>query len=206
MQNLQATVTFGTIWNLAVSLALQTPDNVPDKDSAALQIFMAAELEDLWRKEAWPELCDNLTQVTLTNNTFSKNLGLANEIGDVLGIYNLDPRVTPCWKRFEADRMWDGDGQVYVNTGLSQVWVDYCLPCPDLLDPTLVGQANEPVLMLITLPSRFRLTLAYRGASHLLASEDPNLSKALAAMAELELARQASRLSQPWWRTETGKR
>ena len=206
MQNLPATVSYQTIWNLAVSLALQTPDNVPDKDSAALQIFMAAELEDLWRKEAWPELCDNLTQVTLANNVFSKNLGQANEMGDILGIYDQDPRVTPQWRRFEADRIWDGDGQVYVDTGLNQVWVDYQLPCPDLLDPSLAGQNNEAALMAVTLPSRFRFPLAYRGAGLLLAGEDPALSAARIKQAEVELARQASRLAQPWWRTETGKR
>jgi hypothetical protein len=206
-RNIPAQITYETIWDLAVSLAGQTQDNVNEKDSVLLQVYLAGELPDLWNKEAWPELCDNLSNspVTLTNGVFSKNLGEANEIGDILGIYDQDPRVSGnCWHRLPPDRYVDAFGQVYVKTGLGQVWVDYQLPVPDLLDPGLIGQVNEATLMAIVLPARFRLPLAYRAAAHLIATEDPAMSSQYLKMAEMELARQTAspQLKRPWWRQD----
>lgn len=209
MQNIPAQITYAVIWNLAVQLGGRTPDNVPLAESTMLQAFFATELRDLWKKEAWPELCDNIVQVTLTStpggaNVFSKNLGLTNEMGDILGVFNLDPRIPtqPCWEKFRSDRVVEGNGQVYVRTSLQQVWVDYQLPCPDLLDPTLVGIANQAALMAATLPERFRLPLAYRGAGHLLTTEDPALAAQFAKLGDLEVARQAATVTRPWWRGE----
>jgi hypothetical protein len=126
-------------------------------------------------------------------------------MGDILGIFNLDPRVpTNCWHRLPASRMTEGNGLVYVKTNLQSLWVDYQLPVPDLLDPTLVGSANEAALMAVTLPGRFRMTLAFRGAGRLLAEENPVLSNSFLGMAEQELGRQAANcgMFKPWWRTE----
>ena len=202
-QNIPALITYEQIWDLAVSMAGQTQDNVTEKDSVLMQVFLAGELPDLWNKEAWPELCDNLTQVSLANNAFSLNQGDPNEMGEILGLYPQDPRnPSHGWDRIRPDRYWTGDGQVYVDTGLAQIWVDYQLPVPDLLDPSLIGQNNEAALMAVTLPNRFRLPLAYRGAGHLVATEDPQLSGMLTKMAEVELGRQAAKLTLPWWRRE----
>lgn len=198
MQNIPAKISYQTIWNLAVQLAGRTPDNVPPAEETMLQAFFAAELPDLWNKEAWPELCDNLRQVTLTGGAFSKNLGTVNEIGDVLGVYTLDPRQTPGWSRFPSNRVVEANGQVYVSTNLGAVFVDFELPAPDLLDPSL----NEAALMATVLPSRFRLPLAFRGAAHLLSTEDPELANKYLTMAENELARQAAKVQRPYWRTE----
>ncbi len=284
MQNLPLTVTYQVLWNLAVQLSGRTPDNVPQKESDMLQSFFAAELEDLWRKEAWPELCDNLMPVTVANNVFANpyisgltvtgagnaacngtytspdgltwtnaatgatitfNAGtwtiisggfslytlvnatptgngwaagppgsapaptsafISTMLGDILGIYTLDPRSTPGWRRLEAPRVWSGNNEIYVNTCLQTVWVDWQLPCVDLLDPTLVGVNNQAALNAATLPGRFRLPLAFRGAALLLTSEDPVQAQRYLQMAEIELARQASRLTTPWWRIETGVR
>lgn len=198
MQNIPAKITYELIWNLAVQLAGRTPDNVPVAEEIMLQAFFAAELPDLWNKEAWPELCDNITAINLTNGVFSKNLGGANEIGDVLAVFTLDPRNTPGWMRFPPNRIVEANGQVYVETSLGTVFVDYQLPVPDLLDPSL----TEETLMATALPARFRLPLAFRGAAHLLASEDPVMSAKYQALAEQELARQAAKLEKPYWRTE----
>lgn len=91
-QNIPALITYEQIWDLAVSMAGQTQDNVTEKDSVLMQVFLAGELPDLWNKEAWPELCDNLTQVSLANNAFSLNQGDPNEMGEILGWYPQDPR------------------------------------------------------------------------------------------------------------------
>lgn len=199
-QNLQATCTYQQIWALAISAAGQTQDNVNYKDSVLLQTFFAAELRDIWNKEAWPELCDNLTQVAVANNVFSTNVGQPDEMGDILGLYPVDPRISHCWERFKSTDWWLGDGQVHFRPNLGNVWVDYQLPVVDLLDPSLIGQANEATLMAVTLPQRFRLPLAWRGAGRLLGTEDPALASQLIKFAEIELARQASGVKVPWWR------
>jgi hypothetical protein len=209
MRNLPATVTYGTIWDLAVHLAARETANVPAKESVLLQTVFAAELKDLWRRAAWNELCDNVKEVTLISGVFSKNLGTANEIGDVLGVFNEDPRAVSCWggsgvwpHRIRRDDWWEANGQVYVRTHRTTVWVDYQLPCPDLLDPDLVGTAHEAALMAATLPERFRTPLACRGAAKLLAAEDPGRAKELETMAEVDVARQMALLEAPWWRNQ----
>lgn len=202
MPNLPATVTYEQVFDLAVQLAGRTPENVPVSEATMLQAFCAGELRDLWKKEAWPELCDNLTEVALIDGAFSKNAGEDDEMGDILAVFDADPRVAQAWHRFAPHRITEGNGRVYVKTSRETVWVDYQLPVPDLLDASLVGPTNEAALLAVTLPERFRMALAYRGAAHLLATEDPALAGTYANAAEAELQRMASQVRKPYWRTE----
>lgn len=287
-QNLQDTVIYQTIWNLAVQLAGRTTDNVPQKESDMVQGVLASQLEDLWRKEAWPELSDNWFQPTLNNNAFpnpyqidltvtvagagdsqangtyttTDGVNYSNSsgstlvgssgvwtistrslarytltsttpigiswsvlsgatapaptssswtnpaalIGDILGVYNVDPRTVEGWERVPQDKIVDGNDQFYINTCWTQPWVNYQLPCPDLLDPSLVGVANQAALNAVTLPRRFRNPLAFIGASALLAAEDAAMAAKYSNLAQVKLIKQASLLRPKWWGIETGKR
>jgi len=62
------TTTYGDILNLTAELADRTRDNLPTSEAAMLRALFAAELPDLWNREAWPELCDNLEEVALDEN------------------------------------------------------------------------------------------------------------------------------------------
>ena len=186
------TVTYAQVKNLATDFAGRTPDNLPTSEATMLLTFFAAELTDIWNKETWPELCDNVVTAAVSAGVFSKLEGAGGEMGDILGVWDSDQRSTSSgatWLDFV-----EGNGQVRVFNQPSAVWVDYQTPPTDLLS---VASAS---LSATTLPARFRIPLAMRGAAQLLANEDPALSAKWYGMAEIELSRQASRIMPAWWR------
>ncbi len=186
------TVSYNVIKELATDFAGRTPDNLPTSEATMLLGFFAAELADIWNKEAWPELCDNVASAAVSASVFSKNEGGAGEMGDILGVYDQDPRNQSSGAN-ELDFV-EGDGQVRLFTQIGSVWVDYQDPVTDLL--SIAASA----LSATAIPARFRNPLAMRGAAILLANEDPALSAKWNGMAEIELARQASRIVPAWWR------
>src|SRR4051812_1384486 len=89
------TTTYGDVLNLAAEVADRTRDNLPTSEATMLRAFFGAELPELWNREAWPELCDNLEAVTLDENKcFSLREGEENEMGDILCLTDADPRMT----------------------------------------------------------------------------------------------------------------
>lgn len=207
------TVTYATIQELAAECAGRPENRLQASEATLLRAFLALRLGDLWAREQWPELCDHLEAVTLDDtNAFSKREGSpdedAPEMGDILNLFvGGDPRVTSGVTRLPPDRWVEGDARVLVLTppGGGALYVEWQTPCPDLLDDDAlgIGAAEGDDYTSIDeypLPARFKLPLAYLGASHLLAEEDPGLSDRYRGLAEQELQRQASRLHPPWWR------
>lgn len=153
-------------------------------EGAMLLAFFAAELPDLWHGESWPELCDNLAAVTVTDRMFS-----AAGLGRILNVFDRDPRVHLCAQRVEWSPL---NGRVNVVTCLGSVWVESQDPVPDLLTGTTDAT---------TLPHRFLYPLACRGAALLVADEDISAAGALRGLASANLDRQSARIQKPWWRS-----
>lgn len=196
------TVTYQQIKNLATELAGRTRDKLPTKEATMLRAFFAAELVDIWNREAWPELVPDFEAITVASGTFSKREGAANEMGDILCIYEQgSPQTT---NQVTAVEDWvEADDEVRLVTQQSTVYVEYQLPPTDLLD----SDFDDPTdLDAVTLSRRFRLPLAWKGASHLLAVEDPALSNKYLALAEAEIDKQRGQLKLPWWRKAIIKR
>lgn len=122
-----------------------------------------------------------------------------NEMGDILAVLvGGDPRVTTAVDRLRKDQYTRLDDRVNVQSLTSTagaIWVDWQTPCPDLLDDTLTATLDD-----YELPARFKLPLAMRGAALLLSEEDPVRAATLRSAADSELAKQAQRISVPWWR------
>jgi len=192
------TVTYQRIKELAGQLAGREPAKLPTAEAAMLRTFCAAHLDELWRREAWPELCDHLEAVTLdAAQCFSLREGDGDEIGDVLWLGDADPRTSPTATRLNV---WTRlNNRVHVATTLATIWVDWQTPVPDLLAADLDASA---ALNAYPLPERFRLMLAYLGAAALQAEAEPGQAALFRAAAAAELARQAQpgQLSVPWWR------
>lgn len=188
------TTTGGDILNLAAELADRTRDNLPTSEATMLRTFISTELPDLWNREAWPELCDNLASVSLDENKcFDLNEGEAGEIGDILGIYDADPRTTTVVSSItNFTRL---DNRVNVVTSLASIYVDWQDPAPDMSSLSVSDFAAYE------LPLRLKLPLALKGAAHLLRTEDPQRAAQYLSMADAELIKQATRLDRPWWRT-----
>ena len=194
------TVTYEQIKLLAADLAGRPRDKLPTSEATMLRAFFAAELPDLWEREAWPELCDHLEAVTLdSENCFDLREDEENEIGDILAVLiGGDPRVTTKVEKLPKDQFTRLDGRVHVQ-GLNPsgaIWIDWQTPCPDLLAEALTAELDE-----YELPARFKLPLAMRGAALLVSEEDPIRAAALRNGADAELSKQAQRIRNPWWRS-----
>lgn len=194
------TTTYSQVKNLAAELADRTRDNLPPSEATMLRAFFAAELPDLWNKEAWPELCDNIEAISLdANNCFDKRIGESNEMGEILAILDADPRTTTIVS--SVTEYTELEDRVNVITSLQPIYVDWQDPAPDLL------AVADDDLGAYTLPVRFRLPLAFRGAAHLIQTEDTARAAQYLALADLDLSRQCGRLApRAWWRKGVLKR
>ncbi len=191
------TVIYNNVLFRAAELAGRTRDKLLTSESTMLLGFIAAELNVLWHSVAWPELCDNIASYTPVNNsgvtTVTKNEGNPGEIGDVLGVWTDDPRVTT---KARYVKFSEGNGQIYILEALATVWIDWQLPVTDLLaisDPNTLANT--------ALPARFFLPLALKAAGWLLQSDgEVAAGSALKAAGEQELARQGADVQNPRWR------
>lgn len=193
------TCTYAQVLALAGDLLSRPEDRLPPNEAVLLRTFFAAQLPDLWNREAWPELGDHLEAVTLdASNCFSLREAAANEMGDLLAlVVGGDPRLTTQTRTLRPDEFIRLDGRVNVTAPVTGgLYVDWQTPCPDLLDDAVVGDPINDY----ELPARFKLPLAALGAAHLIANEDPGMSGILRGVAESDLQKQASRLTRPWWR------
>lgn len=191
------TCTYNQVETLAAELAGRPPDKLPTTEATMLLAFLAGKLPEIWNREAWPELCDNLEEITLDdNNAFDKREGDADEMGDILSVLlGFDPRLNTNSTRLNDDQVTELDGRVVVNAPSSTaVFVEWQQPAPELLEVAAVDLAAY------TLPRRFKLALAFYGAAFLLVQEDPALSDRYRGLAEQDLNTQAARLTRPWWR------
>jgi len=197
------TVPYSQIQALAADLAGRPRDKLPTSEATMLRAFFAEELPDLWNREAWPELCDHLEAVTLDASAcFSTREGDADEMGDILAIIEGgNPLTTNAATVLPRERYTRLDDRVNVRALSGTLYVDWQTPCPDLLDNTDMGIANDAALQAYELPARFKLPLAARGAALLIAEEDPAQAGVLRGLAENNLMRQVTRLSKPWWRS-----
>lgn len=206
-------VTYSAIEQLASDLAGYPRDKLPTSDATMLRAFFAAELPELWNREAWPELSDHLEAVSLdANNCFDLRAGDADEMGDILALITGNSPLTSnqitVLPRENYVRLNERVNVLGSVTG--GLYVDWQTPCPDLLDDAAIIAAvtvDTPsattialALPLYELPARFKLPLAARGAALLIADEDPPKASTLRALAEAELLRQTARITRPWWR------
>lgn len=193
------TCTYSDVLELAGDLLSRggSADRLPTGDAAMLRLFFASQLPDLWTREAWPETCDHIEQVTLdSTNCFSLREGETDEMGVILSlIEGGDPRLTTQVTVLRAEQFVRLDNRVNVVTCNSgNLWAEWQTPVPDLIS-IATDELNDT-----TLPIRFKLPLAALGAAHLSATEDPALAGLLRGVAESDLAKQAARITRPWWR------
>lgn len=157
------TVTYSDILNQAAELAGRTRDKIALSEATALQGFLATGLREVWNGSyQWPELIPDILSVTAVNRTFSKNEGsvdpLNPEMGDILGVWTNNPQTTTSYIGLRFNEQ---DNKVRIEDGGGTVWVEYMLPCPDLM---LVEAAQ---LSAYPISTRFRNYLAYVGAGNL---------------------------------------
>lgn len=184
------TVTYEEIRVLAFRKAGYPRDKAAPSDAEDFRDAMMDQLEDVWNREAWPELVMDFVEVTAVDGQFTKD---EETYGDVLSLFHTgNPNLTTMAVPVAA---WvDGGGIVRVSTTETALFVEYQMPVPDL------PEYGDPALATTILPVRFKQPLASLCAADLIEDEDPGKAERLRARAERELVRQASRFSAPWWR------
>lgn len=132
------TVSYADILYQAAEATGRTRDKLPAQEATMLQGFIATTLREIWNGlYQWPELIPAIRTVTTTAGLFSKNEGSTNpstpELGDILGVWTANPLSTP---NYVALRFDEQPGQVQLEDGGGTVYVEYMLPCPDLMSAT----------------------------------------------------------------------
>lgn len=190
------TITYNELLYRAAEAAGRTRDNIPTPESTLLKSSFALDLPKIWNGFDWNELIPDPVSVTVADRAFSKNEGDNDEMGDILGVYTVDPRTTSKWVSLEFH---EGDNTVRLppqsTTLPDTVFVEYMLPCTDIL-AIAAGDLGAT-----TFPLKFAGWLAERGAAQLLTADgDTGLAGAHFGLAESALASEAARITRPLWR------
>lgn len=171
----------------AAELAGRTRDKIPVSEATILLGFIASDLLEIWNMQAWPELVPDPEQMAVTDRRIGKRLGLATELGDVLGVFTANPLATTRYRHVEWE---EADGFIRVHGSNALLWVEYMLPAPDLLN---VAAAD---LEATTIPRRFGNYLSMRAAGQLLGADgDTQTGAAWVNLAEQAMTREVNRLA-----------
>jgi hypothetical protein len=115
----------------AAEAAGRTRTNLPVQEATMLQGFISTALRGIWNGNyQWPELIPAIVSKATTAGVFSKGEDATGELGDILGVWTNNPQVTD---RYVALRFDEQDGRVQLEDGGGTVWVEYMLPCPNLM-------------------------------------------------------------------------
>jgi hypothetical protein len=179
------TITYNEVLYRAAEAAGRVRTALPVAEATMLKSILAMELRSIWRMCDWNELIPNPLLVTVTNAAFSKNEGstdeAAPELGDILGVYTGNPR-DPAQQSYElafdegdntvrlrppepSAPAWPWWWQLLNGAMPAEVYVEYMLPCPDLL---AVAAVDLPAY---ELPEKFGPFLSARAAGHLLLAD-----------------------------------
>lgn len=201
------TITYNEILYRAAETAGRVRTQIPVPEAAMLKSILSMELRRIWQGMDWNELIPDPIEVAVTDGQFSKNEGSTNEaapeMGDILGVWTGNPRNYS--GQYLALAHDEGDGVVRLRppesgTGDSvsmpeTVWVEYQLPCPDLVGVAAADLAEYP------LPEKFAPWLAARAAGHLLSADGAtSLAGVQFGLAEVYLQEQEARITRPEWR------
>jgi len=201
-----------TGWDILNTAAEKTPltrDRIDVSTQVDLQGYIADEFGELFNSQYWPELIPPFLNLpNVANQTFSKNEGSVDpnkpEMGDILTILTRDPRVCDRWTNIDFE---EGNGVVFVDTHLSNLYVEYMLPYPGVTFPDMdPDEMSLNAFYAQIFPRRFKHILAHRAAAQLLtASGDAQGAGVQMGLAEKKLATQINRLPPPpeWRRIRT---
>lgn len=205
------TTTFQDILFAACEFATRTRDQIPVQEYVSVQGFIAAEFLTLWNLRAWSDLVPPVANVIsgplqgeTSGNQFSKNVGQAGEMGDILGLYAQNPQTHRHARPIGFYEGQDGDGNpiVWVDSGRTNIWVEYQLPYPGTAWPDLTLM-NTAAFLPALCPLRFRNVLAHKAAAHLFGSDmGAAFQSGQFKLGEMELAAQILRpdMTPPPWR------
>jgi len=197
------TTTFQDVFNAAAELAKRSRDKMAAQELVSLQGFLASEFEELFPLRAWPDLIPPVLNVTAVGGQFSKNEGQAGELGEILDVMDVNPQASGRRRHVRHFGFYEGDGVVWVETGNTNLWVEFMQAYPSRAWPDLAPM-TQAAFFAAVLPRRWRQYLAHKAAARLLDTDD--VSQAAAALKQEQLAQAAlvdaiNRLPpEPWWR------
>src|SRR5271156_914613 len=143
-----ATVSYNSVLFTAAEIAGRDRSRINNEDALMLQGFIDTSLQDLWNREAWPDLTPDPQPFVPVSGQILKTAGVlvnpfdpasGTVMGDILGVY----RTNPLHSRHSMGHPmeWDeGNGtvriygpQLYLGPS-GAAWVEYMYAVPDLFD------------------------------------------------------------------------
>lgn len=115
---------------------------IQDSTFRMIRDFATQRISDIWEQEPWPDLVrvEEMTVTTDANSVAYIDITEAN--GDILNVYQFNPRVTA--RAVNVSWYLDDSGdssRIILMSSTNPVWVEYRLP-----PPMFFGEAYDPSL------------------------------------------------------------
>lgn len=136
------TTNFSEILYRTVTLCGMDRSTIQDSTFRMIRDFATQRISDIWEQEPWPDLVrvEEMDVTTDAESVAYINITEAN--GDILNVYQLNPRVTA--RAVNVSYYLDDSGdssRIVMLSATNPVWVEYRLP-----PVTFFGEAYDPSL------------------------------------------------------------
>lgn len=136
------TTNFSEILYRTVTLCGMDRSTIQDSTFRMIRDFATQRISDIWEQEPWPDLVrvEEMTVTTDANSVAYIDITEAN--GDILNVYQFNPRVTA--RAVNVSWYLDDSGdssRIILMSSTNPVWVEYRLP-----PPMFFGEAYDPSL------------------------------------------------------------
>ena len=115
---------------------------IQDSTFRMIRDFATQRISDIWEQEPWPDLV-RVEEMTVTTGTDSvAYIDITEANGDILNVYQFNPRVTA--RAVNVSWYLDDSGdssRIILMSSTNPVWVEYRLP-----PPMFFGEAYDPSL------------------------------------------------------------
>lgn len=136
------TTNFSEILYRAVTLCGMDRSTIQDSTFRMIRDFATQRISDIWEQEPWPDLV-RVEEMTVTTGTDSvAYIDITEANGDILNVYQFNPRVTA--RAVNVSWYLDDSGdssRIILMSSTNPVWVEYRLP-----PPMFFGEAYDPSL------------------------------------------------------------
>ena len=136
------TTNFSEILYRTVTLCGMDRSTIQDSTFRMIRDFATQRISDIWEQEPWPDLVRVEEMAVTTDAESVAYINITEANGDILNVYQFNPRVTA--RAVNVSWYLDDSGdssRIILMSSTNPVWVEYRLP-----PPMFFGEAYDPSL------------------------------------------------------------
>lgn len=133
------TTNFSEILYRAITLCGMDRSAIQDSTFRMIRDFATQRISDIWEQEPWPDIVRVEEMNVTTDEDSVASIDITEANGDILNVYQLNPRVTA--RAVNVSYYLDDSGdssRIVMLSSTNPVWVEYRLP-----PPTFFGEAYD---------------------------------------------------------------